>query len=395
MGKYLSKPNTSKQSSGRLTTDFHWGATSMQGWRSSMQNAYTCEPNLGNLRTFGLFMVCDGYGGCLCAEKTAKEFPEFLLTQEPFSLLSDGDEYDKEQVRGAIIDAFLNFDKTLRTSPNMEEMGCTATGVLTTPKHFFVFNLGHSRTVIQRQKKIIFATQDHKPYLPNERIRIEKAGGKIVRCRVNGRLNISRSLGNLAMKKNTDCNWSDQMVSSAPDVNVIERSKDEDEFIAIYCNGIADPMTDEEILRFCNTRMPYKARLKDLCEELVDFCCHRDAKNNMSVIMLKFNNENKPADFDKMTQDEILDDKIRSITAEYVERAFRDRGSAYGWQVCFDKLNNIYGQSIFDQAQHTQGYGIDLKKGVIFKEFDELTTSIRDARRYEAYKALSHPPDNK
>ena len=43
---------------------------------------------------------------------------------------------------------------------------------------------------------------DHKPDDEEERERIKKAGGEIFDGRVNGNLNLSRSLGDLEYKKN-------------------------------------------------------------------------------------------------------------------------------------------------------------------------------------------------
>ncbi|CAK0870100.1 unnamed protein product, partial [Prorocentrum cordatum] len=53
-------------------------------------------------------------------------------------------------------------------------------------------------------------SEDHKPNLPGERDRIRRAGGSVARSqfgstvqhRVNGNLNLSRSIGDLEYKKN-------------------------------------------------------------------------------------------------------------------------------------------------------------------------------------------------
>ena len=71
----------------------------------------------------------------------------------------------------------------------------TATGVLVTPKHFFFFNAGDSRTILVRNNKVEFATLDHKPTNPEEKKRIEDAGGRVMIQRINGSLAVSRALG--------------------------------------------------------------------------------------------------------------------------------------------------------------------------------------------------------
>ena len=34
-------------------------------------------------------------------------------------------------------------------------------------------------------------------------------------------------------------------------------------------------MSNEEVVNYFVTRIPYKRHLKDLCEDLADYCCHK------------------------------------------------------------------------------------------------------------------------
>ena len=68
----------------------------------------------------------------------------------------------------------------------------TGNGVLITPKHFFFFNIGDSRSFLVRSKDIFFVTNDHKPYFTDEHSRILAAGGRVQNNRVNGTLAVSR-----------------------------------------------------------------------------------------------------------------------------------------------------------------------------------------------------------
>jgi serine/threonine protein phosphatase PrpC len=65
----------------------------------------------------------------------------------------------------------------------------------------YVANAGDSRTILGRGAEPYFLSKDHKPDLPEEKNRIEKAGGFVSDGRVNGNLNLSRALGDLEYKQ--------------------------------------------------------------------------------------------------------------------------------------------------------------------------------------------------
>ncbi len=79
--------------------------------------------------------------------------------------------------------------------------GCTACVVLITETEIYCANAGDSRCVLSKNGVAIEMSTDHKPELPNERFRIEKAGGFVEDNRVKGVLNLSRSLGDLEYKQ--------------------------------------------------------------------------------------------------------------------------------------------------------------------------------------------------
>ena len=82
--------------------------------------------------------------------------------------------------------------------------GCTACSALITPTEIYVANAGDSRAVLAKKSgdKLVAVelSTDHKPDLPEEKSRIEKAGGFVEENRVKGILNLSRSIGDLEYK---------------------------------------------------------------------------------------------------------------------------------------------------------------------------------------------------
>ena len=49
---------------------------------------------------------------------------------------------------------------------------------------------------------------------------------------------------------------------------------------------------------------------------------------------------------------------------------------------------NARHKDLFDNVENTAGFGIALKKGVIFAEFDKHAMHYRDTRRAEALKRM-------
>lgn len=109
---------------------------------------------------------------------------------------------------------------------NTEEIayaaGCTACSAIITPTEIIVGNSGDSRAVLGKKSgdKItgVEMSVDHKPDLPEEKRRIERAGGFVEDNRVKGVLNLSRSLGDLEYKSDSSIPLKDQMITAFPEI---------------------------------------------------------------------------------------------------------------------------------------------------------------------------------
>jgi protein phosphatase 1G len=192
-----------------------------------------------------------------------------------------------EQQIGA---AATSSDPTAPSSSNAEtnfadSIGCTAVSVLVTPSQLIVANAGDSRAILCRRGQAVALSEDHKPNDPRERERIEKAGGTVeetqggarTHYRVNGNLNLSRAIGDLEYKKNSGLKPDEQMITSTPDVVVIDRTE-EDEFITICCDGVYDVMSNDDLVAFINERLIAGKPLNEICEEIADECLSPDPK---------------------------------------------------------------------------------------------------------------------
>lgn len=85
----------------------------------------------------------------------------------------------------------------------LDSIGCTANVVYidNEQKKIYVANAGDSRCTMGRGGKTVEMSIDHKPDNEVETERITKAGSTITDGRVDGNLNLSRSLGDLKHKQ--------------------------------------------------------------------------------------------------------------------------------------------------------------------------------------------------
>lgn len=120
-------------------------------------------------------------------------------------------------------------------------------------KKIFIANAGDSRSVLCRGGKAVALSEDHKPENEEERRRIEKAGSFIQEGRVDGNLNLSRSLGDLKYKKNKSLKPEEHPITAYPDTKVVDMEP-EDEFIIMGCDGIWEQKDNQEMVDYIRER---------------------------------------------------------------------------------------------------------------------------------------------
>lgn len=283
MGAFLDKPNTEKAfASGSLEGDLRYGVAAMQGWRVEMEDAHTSIVGLPDHGKWSFFGVYDGHAGSKCAAYTAEHLVPHVLSNIKDCSGIDASNMQNCSVIDALKDgictAFLNLDHEIRTSPpwsNGQDLsGTTAVTCLVTEDHIIFANCGDSRGLLCRRGEVHFSTVDHKPYLPTERERIEKAGGSVVLQRVNGSLAVSRALGDIAYKRPQEKPAKEQIVSPEPDV-IAMRREEGDEFIVLACDGIWDVMDNDGVTAFVRRKLRVCRDLTVIASNLIDLCFNK------------------------------------------------------------------------------------------------------------------------
>jgi len=113
----------------------------------------------------------------------------------------------------------------------------------------FVANAGDSRCVLGRGGRAVPLSFDHKPENDEEKRRIHNAGSTITDGRVDGNLNLSRSLGDLKYKQNKRLTPEEQPITANPDVYLYDMT-DEDDFIIMGCDGIWETKSNEQMVEY-------------------------------------------------------------------------------------------------------------------------------------------------
>lgn len=111
-----------------------------------------------------------------------------------------------------------------------------------------------------------------------EKERVEKAGGRVDfasgKWRVNGRLAVTRSFGDVALKP---------MVSAVPEI-VRRRISANDALLLLSCDGIFDVMENFEVAQFLEERRG-KLPLKQLTADLVAEAVRRGGADDITVVL--------------------------------------------------------------------------------------------------------------
>jgi len=111
MGAYLSEPVLEKHSEDEISEFLSCGASSMQGWRVSQEDAHNAILSYSSGKS--LFAVYDGHGGHEVAAYCSLKLPEFIKQNENFLC----GEYKK-----ALEECFVQFDASLVERKVVEEL---------------------------------------------------------------------------------------------------------------------------------------------------------------------------------------------------------------------------------------------------------------------------------
>ncbi|VDO67718.1 unnamed protein product [Heligmosomoides polygyrus] len=284
MGAFLDKPKTAKTNCSGEGNGLRYAMASMQGWRVDMEDAHVVEVSMADrdpYKDWSFFAVFDGHAGNIAADDAAENIMRTLMETPQFEKVTD----ELKQNGGVLCEksiilledgikaGFLKLDENIRTrldsvSRSDDRSGSTAVCAMITPTHIIIANLGDSRAVVSRKDEGSFGTEDHKVSDP------------FWLC--------FRALGDFEYKNVPGLEPNKQLVSPEPDVYVLERQKDKDEFLVVACDGIYDVMENEELCRFVESRLHVCDDLNQVCNDVLDACLSKGSRDNMTMIVVCF-----------------------------------------------------------------------------------------------------------
>ncbi|RHY94073.1 hypothetical protein DYB26_015739, partial [Aphanomyces astaci] len=187
MSRFLKEPQTDKTSEAHVEASLGLtiGASSMQGWRESMEDAELVDTKLPGLANVALLAIFDGHGGDFIAKETAKQIVDQIVSTDDYNAYDGTNPY---ALVSALSEAFLRTDDALReahTDGTADEVGATGLVVLVTKYHIISANVGDSRCILSDKSGHvpIQMSLDHKPDHEAEKLRILAAGGTVFRGR--------------------------------------------------------------------------------------------------------------------------------------------------------------------------------------------------------------------
>ncbi|EXC25200.1 putative protein phosphatase 2C 8 [Morus notabilis] len=174
--------------------------------------------------------------------------------------------------------------------------GATAVCVWIVGKTVFVANIGDAKAVVARSStsegsqhnpdgattmKAIVLTREHKAIYPQERARIQKAGGIVsANGRLQGRLEVSRAFGDRQFKK--------VGVVATPDIHSFDLT-DREHFLILGCDGLWGVFGPSDAVDFVHKLLKEGLPVATVSRRLVrEAVLERRCKDNCTAILIVF-----------------------------------------------------------------------------------------------------------
>lgn len=325
--------------------DLSYGFAEKEGHRIIQEDAmchrYPIEHPTFKDGRIGFFGVFDGHGdGGVGSQFISHHIIDLFLQTSDYQTYKG----DNENLSNALKSACHSVDMDLKSKIEGGNIvlngGSTGIMAIITSTTVIVGNVGDSRCIlVQKIDKIADETEvdkgmdgvvdavkglsltdstsffvkplsiDHKPSIPSEKERIEKAGLSVidetflgpdalpitiskVKKSENNMIAMSRAFGDFDYK-NEELSPENRAIICTPEIKIHQRSN-EDRFLILACDGVFDVMTNDEVGTFVVQKVEALTKsetestslLAEVCDALLEECLERKAHDNMSVMII-------------------------------------------------------------------------------------------------------------
>jgi len=172
-------------------------------------------------------------------------------------------------------------------------MGSTANICFVKDKYLYTANAGDSVSVLFKGGKAIKLNKEHKVSNPIEHGRIISSGMSVRNGRVDGKLVVTRAIGDFMFKSNEQKMAHEQAVTCFPEVNKLKITSDM-EFIMLASDGIWDCVDVQSLCEHVSQKLKTGTPISKILADLFDQILAKSNKcsigtDNMSCILVKLN----------------------------------------------------------------------------------------------------------
>ena len=253
------------------------GHASVQGRRSYQEDRYCVKSLKPDLLYLAVF---DGHGGDICSTYCQEHLERHILHH------LDREDDLLDVLDKSFYDLNRSFERWYHSKKEhlgrAASSGTTATAALIQDNHsLYIGHIGDSRAILCRENAARTLTKDHCPSDPEEAKRIKESGGTVIqdsigRIMVNARLCMSRSIGDLELKK--------YGVTATPDLKKTTIKHGKDQFLVLTSDGINWVMQDQEIVDSVNRCEDAREAAARLVDHALLYC----TEDNATALVVPF-----------------------------------------------------------------------------------------------------------
>lgn len=260
---------------------------SLQGKRDSNEDQHSTILNLNKnnkeMNNINFLGVYDGHGGKAVSKYLKENLPIYFIKKFKKNIYLKQDMFSKY-----VNNVYNLIQDNLKNNHPRAVNYCGSTSCITihcinkeNESFLWIINVGDSRAVLSNENGIaIPLSKDHKPNSPEERVRIENLGGKIIYDGVDWRiknLSLSRAFGDI------ECT---PYVTHLPQIYCRKLSKG-DKFLILACDGLWDVLNNQDAVDFI-LDLETKNYRGNYAKVLAEYALEKGSMDNVTVIVYYF-----------------------------------------------------------------------------------------------------------